>query len=201
MLEQKGGLCSTPTSSPHFLLQLNIPVLSVHPQLMFLQNLTILAVEMELLLGLAPSMPQDDLKRTLSSSTAKRWASRRETAIQTVVLQSPNAATTQVRALLQRTTTRGHLARGLSMQPHSGVNSVVKPGGGTIQSCHTWREQAIVPVLILACLSPELHLTLLGSWNFCSLNLFSEWEGEHVTQEAEEAPKSVAIWHTQGAIG
>lgn len=85
------------------------------------------------------------------------------------------------------------------MQPHSGVSSVVKPVGGAIQSCHTWREQAIVPVLISACLSPELHLTLSSSCNFCSLNLISEWEREHITQEAEEAPKSVAKRLTQCA--
>lgn len=75
------------------------------------------------------------------------------------------------------TTSRGHLAWGSSMQPGSGVSSVGKPVGGTIQSCHTWREQAIVPVLISACLSLELHLILTGSCNFCSLNLISEWKG------------------------
>lgn len=89
-----------PLPLPPFSLAVEYSSLSVHPQLKALQNLTILAVKIELLLGLSPSRPQEDLKRTLSSSTAKRCTSRRETAIQTVVLQSPNAATTQARAPL-----------------------------------------------------------------------------------------------------
>lgn len=66
------------------------------------------------------------------------------------------------------------------MQAASGVSSMVMPAGGTVPERLFLERGSHCPNADLS-LSPELHLTLLGSYDYCSLNLIREWEREQVT--------------------